>query len=175
MPLKPALAAFHPKSPEPREVRHVACPYCGKPFAISRKALSVRCPGCTRPLQFEDLSLKGRIEGDVSTMGEVDLAEPSEMIGKLVCGQFTNQGRYEGSAIVYGSIALAAQSLTTGELTARALEVDRGATFRGKVNIHPHPKTSAITRAVAARSMKRMTRRFSSQDPTPKPALIQGR
>jgi len=85
MPLKPALAAFHPKGPEPRAMRRVACPFCGHGFDISRKALSVRCPGCTRPLQFEDLALRGRVEGDVSTMGEVELTEPSEMIGRLVC------------------------------------------------------------------------------------------
>ena len=73
-------------------------------------------------------------------MGEVDLTEPSEMIGRLVCTTFTNRGRYEGNATVYGAIRLVADSLTTGELNARALAIDHGATFRGKVAIHPRPK-----------------------------------
>mgnify|MGYP006276112299 CR=1 FL=1 len=172
MPLKPALAAFHPKGPEPRAMRRVACPFCGHGFDISRKAISVRCPHCTRPLQFEDLTLRGRVEGDVSTMGEVELTEPSEMVGRLVCTTFANHGRYEGSATVYGSIHLAPDSLTTGELTSRALRVDRGATLRGKLTIHPRPKVSAVTRAVASRALKRVSRRLS---PDRRPAFASAR
>lgn len=163
MPLKPGLAAFHPRGPEPRTMRRVACPFCSHGFDISRKAISVRCPKCTRPLQFEDLTLRGRVEGDISTMGEVDLTEPSEMIGRLVCTTFTNRGRYEGNATVYGSVRLVADSLTTGELNSRALAIDHGATFRGKVAIHPRPKVSTVTRAVAARTLKRLSRQITPE------------
>lgn len=159
MPLKPALAAFHPRKPEPKAMRRVACPYCGHGFEISRKAISVRCSKCTRPLAFEDFTLRGRVEGDVSTMGEVDLTEPSELVGRLVCATFTNRGRYEGSATVYGSVTLMGDSLTVGQLTSRSLAVERGATLRGKVRIQPQPDVSVVTRAVTARRMQRGSRR----------------
>ena len=101
--------------------------------------MSARCPACTRPLEFDDLTLRTRLEGDVSTMGHVQLAEPSEMLGRLVCGQLTNTGRFEGRAVVYGQITLAAKSLTTGHLTGRSLRIDFGATARIKTAIAPTP------------------------------------
>ena len=100
MPLRPALAAFHPKSPKPRAVRAVTCPHCSCGFDISQKAMSVRCPRCTRPLAFEDLHLDSKVQGDVSTMGAVHLGDHGEMVGRLICGQLNNAGRVDGKVIV---------------------------------------------------------------------------
>ena len=84
MPLRPALATIHPREPAPRSMRRVLCPHCGRAFEVSTRAMSVRCPACTRPLEFKDLTLRARMEGDVSTMGHVELTNHSEMIGRLV-------------------------------------------------------------------------------------------
>lgn len=79
------------------------------------------------------------MEGDVSTMGHVELSNQSEMIGRLVCGRFTNTGRFEGQAVVYGQIVLTNGSLTVGEFTGKSLSIQHGATARGKANICPKP------------------------------------
>lgn len=160
MPLRPALAAFHPKGPNPKDVRRVNCPHCGDAFNLSRKAISARCPRCTRPLAFEDLTLNSKVEGDVSTMGHVVLGETGEMVGRLVCGRLVNTGRFEGRAVVYGMIELAARSLTTGEIAAKGLLVARGATLRARAKIGPKPATSTVVRTIGSRPLRKGIRRL---------------
>ncbi|MEM1356180.1 MAG: polymer-forming cytoskeletal protein [Planctomycetota bacterium] len=155
MPLRPALAAFHPKAPAPKTVRSVHCPHCGTGFEISSKAMSVRCPSCTRPLAFEDLNLNSRVEGDVSTMGHVQLGEQGAMVGRLVCGQLTNVGRLEGRVVVFGRIELCPQSLTTGEISGRSLSAGIGCTLRARASIGPKPQVSAIARTIGSRPLRR--------------------
>lgn len=158
MPLKPALNTIHPRNPQPREVRRVSCPQCGQSFEISMKAMSVRCPGCTRPLEFKDLTIRQKLEGDISTMGHVGVDTTGEMLGRLVCGQLTNEGRFEGRAISFGTIHLVGQSLTTGDLTGRALFVARGATLRAHAAIGPKPKVSQQAQMLSYRPLRRTTR-----------------
>jgi len=135
-PIKPALSSIS-RSPAPQTVRQVHCPHCGQRFEASKKAVSLRCPGCTQPMNFEDLTLRRKLNGDLTTMGHVEVSAPSEMAGKLVCGEFTNQGRFEGHAKVFGPVVLDAESLTLGNLEARSLRIVPGATIRGSVKVSP--------------------------------------
>jgi len=151
MPIRPALASLTMRGPRPAESRRVACPHCGHAFSLSRKALSATCPRCTRHLQFQDLDLTDRMEGDLSTMGHVNVQAPSQIVGRVVCGQLTNQGCFKGRAVVYGPANILAGSRTDATLTARSLTVQRGSVMRGKVHITPDPKASPLTRAVAER------------------------
>lgn len=160
MPLRPALAAFHPKGPKPKAVRQVNCPHCSAVFDISKKAMSVRCPRCTRPLAFEDLHLDSKVQGDVSTMGAVHLGEQGEMIGRLICGMLHSTGRVDGKVVVYGKAELEPQSLTTGHLSARSICAHRGSTVRMSVEIGPNPLTSAVTGAITTRPVQRAGRRL---------------
>jgi cytoskeletal protein CcmA (bactofilin family) len=139
MPLKPAMVAFHPRTPQPRDTRQVCCPSCGRSFDISAKAMSVRCPGCTRPLQFADLDVKQRLAGEVATMGRVELHPSGEISGRLVCGELAVAGSFQGDALVYGSLDLKPGSLTTGTLAARTLHAHHGATLRARLLISPAP------------------------------------
>jgi cytoskeletal protein CcmA (bactofilin family) len=124
--------------------------------------MSVRCPSCTRPLEFKDLTLRQRMDGDVSTMGHVELSNPSEMIGRLVCGQFTNTGRFEGQAVVYGTIELSGDSLTIGELTGKSLIVHHGATARVKANIVPKPILGPGAGKLQDRPIRRLIPRIAA-------------
>ncbi|MFN3168900.1 MAG: polymer-forming cytoskeletal protein [Phycisphaeraceae bacterium] len=160
MPLRPALAAFHPKGPKPKAVRQVNCPHCSAAFDISQKAMSVRCPRCTRPLAFEDLHLDSKVQGDVSTMGAVRLGEQGEMVGRLICGTLTNAGRVDGKVVVYGRAELQPHSLTTGTLNARSVLAHRGAAVRMSVKIGPKPLVATITAAVTTRPVQRAGRRI---------------
>lgn len=160
MPLRPALAAIHPKAPKPKAVRSVTCPHCSTGFDISRKAMSVRCPRCTRPLAFEDLRLDSKIKGDVSTMGTVHLGEQGEMVGRLICGQLENEGRVEGNIVVYGRVELASSSLATGQLSARSFHALPGSSVRMSLKIGPKPLVAASTGAVMTRPLQRVGRRL---------------
>lgn len=167
MPLKPALSTIHPRNPQPREVRKVGCPHCGHAFEISTRAMSVRCPGCTRPLEFKDLTLRQKLEGDIQTMGRVGVEGPGEMIGRLVCGTLTNEGRFEGQVICYGEIELLPHSLTTGEIAARALKVERGATLRARAQIGVKQKVSPTARLLSYRPLRRITKRTPGSSAAP--------
>jgi len=136
-PIKPSLAPIHTRAPLPHAVRQVHCPHCGTQFEASAKAVSLRCPACTQPMKFEDLTLRRKLDGELSTMGHVNLSPPSEMSGKLTCGELTNEGRFTGVARVYGPAVLAEESHTVGQIEARTLQVLPGATLRGKVSISP--------------------------------------
>lgn len=160
MPLRPALAAFHPKTPQPKAVRPVTCPHCSNSFDISQKAMSVRCPRCTRPLAFEDLHLDSKVQGDVSTMGTVHLGENGEMVGRLICGHLISTGRVDGKVVVYGKAELQPNSLTTGQLSARSVYAHRGSTVRLTVKIGPKPLVSSVTGAVTTRPVQRAGRRL---------------
>jgi len=127
--------------------------------------MSVRCPTCTRPLEFKDLNLRQRLEGDVSTMGHVQLSNPSEMIGRLICGKFTNTGRFEGQAVVYGAIELTGKSLTIGELTGKSLNVQYGATARAKAHILPKPTLGPAAGKLRERPARRLIPRIAAVSP----------
>ena len=99
-------------------------PQCGWDFEVSRLAIFARCPACTSSLAFTDLMLRYKVQGDFCAVGHISLHPPSEMVGRVVCGRFTKEGRFDGLAVVYGTIELLDQSLTTGELIGKSLRVD---------------------------------------------------
>lgn len=127
--------------------------------------MSVRCPACTRPLEFKDLTLRQRLEGDVSTMGHVELSDQSEMIGRLVCGRFSSTGRFEGQAVVYGSIELVSKSMTIGELTGKSLTIHHGATARAKANIVPKPILGPASGKLRERPARKLIPRIAAVSP----------
>ncbi|QDU33297.1 BacA-like protein [Poriferisphaera corsica] len=173
MPIKPALVAFHPKGPKPQAVRSVMCPHCSKNFEISKRALSIRCPQCTRPLQFSDFTLRDRVEGDVSTMGHIELDQHGEMSGRLVCGALTSDGNFNGKAMVYGDITLQTHSLTTGTLVAKSLSIAHGASFRGKVEISPKPNISPTSHRLSShRPLRKTPKRVTTANQTTFKPLI---
>jgi uncharacterized OB-fold protein len=168
MPLRPALKTIHPRGPKPREVRRLSCPNCAHTFDVSARAISVRCPACTSPLEIKDVALRDRLEGQISTMGRVELTPPSEMIGQLVCGQFTNAGRFDGTLVAYGLIELRDASLTTGHLVGKSLHIDGGATVRAHAHIAPRPKIQWALANTAAHAAEKLARQL----PLPKPRAL---
>lgn len=136
-PLKPSMLTLHPRKPQPRELRLVHCQHCGKPFDVSRKAMSIRCPNCSTPHKLEDFTVKREHVGDLDTMGDIQLAEHSSMAGDLTCGHLAVRGRYDGAAEVHGPVELHPGSHTTGQIHARSITVEAGATLRAKVTITP--------------------------------------
>ena len=139
MPLRLPLVAFHPAGPRPPQRRRVYCPGCRHGFDISRRAVTVRCPRCTHPLAFDDLQLDGRVDGDVTTMGHIELGPHSSVTGRLTCGALTGAGRLEGDTVVYGLLTLRRGARTRGQLTARAIHTEPGTHCEAHLRITPDP------------------------------------
>ena len=100
-------------------------------------AMSLRCPKCTQPVVLEDVTLEEQTEGRLSTMGHVEISQTSGMRGQVVCGQLTNDGRFEGSALVHGKIELGSASQTAGQLRGQSLVASPGARITGHARIGP--------------------------------------
>lgn len=138
-PLRPSLLSLRPRRPEPSQLRSVTCPRCGRGFDISHKALTVRCPACTNPLRLDDLVMRQDHHGTVTTMGQVQILSHAALTGMIVCGKLASQGRFDGRAMVHGSVELQRESFTAGEIHARSLVVVLGANLRAKASIGPTP------------------------------------
>jgi len=136
-PIRPALGFVHARTPKPTYVREVRCPYCSHSFEASQKAISLRCPRCTNPLKIEDKIVRKEVKGQVATVGQVRITTASVLSGDIVCSDFLNAGRFDGSALVHGPIDLQPGSLTTGTISGRSLRALLGATLRAKLNIGP--------------------------------------
>ncbi|MCX5658110.1 MAG: polymer-forming cytoskeletal protein, partial [Planctomycetota bacterium] len=136
-PIRPALGAVHPRPPDPPGARPVRCPACAHLFPTSRKAMSIRCPRCTTHLRLEDFTFRRNASADINTHGHVRVTSASSVSGEVVCGQLTNSGRFNGSAVVHGPVELSEASFTTGDIAAQSLRVSHGAVLRGKIHIAP--------------------------------------
>lgn len=167
MPLRPALSAlnkpFSQLGPKPREMRRVRCYHCGNAFEVSKRAMSATCPSCTRHFQFKDLNLNQKIEGDMSTMGHINLEADSEMFGRLVCTELTSEGRFDGDAVVYGPVLLENTSSTTGKIKSSSLTISPGAVCRVKLQVAPSPKLAAVTGAKPGESIEQSTGHMNHQ------------
>lgn len=140
-PLRPSLLSLRPRRPQPTSLRSVSCPSCGRGFDISQKALTVRCPACTSPLRLDDLVMRHDHHGTVATMGQVQILSHTALSGMIVCGKLASHGRFDGQAMVHGSVELSRESFTAGEIHARSLVVVLGANLRVKASISPKPLT----------------------------------
>jgi cytoskeletal protein CcmA (bactofilin family) len=87
------------------------------------------------------------------------------MIGRLVCGRFTNAGRFEGQAVVYGQITLSGGSHTIGELTGKSLCIQYGATARAKANIRPKPTIGPAGGKLRERPVRKLVPRIAAISP----------
>ncbi|QDU71951.1 polymer-forming cytoskeletal protein [Mucisphaera calidilacus] len=136
MPIKPpSLGFLTTRKPAPRSQRWVSCPTCGRGFEVSSRAISATCPTCTRHFVFDDVSIRKDTKRDVSTMGHVHVEPGSGMIGRVVCGSLTIEGRYDGDATVFGAALLVEDADCRGVVRARSLSVPAGTTFYGKAHI----------------------------------------
>ena len=139
MPLRIPLTAHHPDAPAPERRRRVHCPRCREPFDISRRAITIRCPRCAQPLAFDDLTLRRNVEGDVTTMGRVALAQTARMNGELICGSAIVAGHFSGDLTAYHRVTSLKGSTVRGTLTARSLDLRAGSIVTARVRIGPDP------------------------------------
>ena len=163
-PIKPSMLTLHPRKPQPRALRRINCPSCGHCFDVSSRAMSMRCPKCTRPFKLEDVTVSEERVGELDTMGHVHLTANSTMSGNLACGQLTIDGRYDGEAEVHGQLELHKGASLTGQITARSLLIDEGATVQANVRIG-QPQQNASPPSQSSTSVSGRSRSASKPAP----------
>ena len=102
--------------------------------------MSYRCGKCSMPMKLEDVTVKANNTRTLNTMGHIHLTAHSTVDGELRCGELTVSGSYHGQAHVHGKVHMQSQSHCSGDINARSLTIEDGATFEGKLCIGPNAR-----------------------------------
>lgn len=78
-----------------------------------------------------DIRIDGTFEGKVYSKGRVVLGETAVVKGDIVCNNVDLWGKVEGNIFVKDTLSLKAGCTMDGNLHARRLAVELGATFNG--------------------------------------------
>lgn len=78
-----------------------------------------------------DIRIDGTFEGKVHSKGRVVLGETAVIKGDIICENIDLWGKVEGNVFVKDTLALKEGCVMTGNLHARRLSVELGATFNG--------------------------------------------
>ncbi|MFQ5491036.1 MAG: polymer-forming cytoskeletal protein [Phycisphaerae bacterium] len=99
-------------------------------------------------LQFEKgVRLLGKFEGQVTTKGELVVAEGANLQGEVSAGNIRLDGEVNGNLRASGKVHLTASAKLEGDLTTNRLEVSDGAVFIGRCVVGTNGKTGATPAA----------------------------
>lgn len=87
---------------------------------------------CAGDLQFE-----GRLDGDLTVEGALELGENAIVRGNLTAGSVVARGKINGNITARDRLEVKARAEITGDLKAAKLVVDEGVAFQGKAEIAP--------------------------------------
>ena len=79
----------------------------------------------------DDFRLDGRLEGNIECAGKVVIGSNAEVIGTIKCQNADFMGKIQGNVEVLETISLRASVVYNGEIIAKFLEIEPGATFNG--------------------------------------------
>lgn len=94
-------------------------------------------------MRFEDAELNGFCTQNVTTMGTVRVGRKGVVRGKIECGHLVVSGQLDGSIRTNGCCVVQANGTLRGDLIARSMVVERGATFEGMLEIGTGTKAAA--------------------------------
>jgi cytoskeletal protein CcmA (bactofilin family) len=90
-------------------------------------------------LKFQnELTIDGKIEGEISSSGVLTVGENAEIKGEIKTKSVTILGRVHGNITVEERCELKAKAVLHGDLKATRLVIEDGATFVGKSEVTPN-------------------------------------
>ena len=101
-----------------------------------------------------ELTVDGKIEGEISSPGVLTVGENSEIKGEIKTKSVTVFGQVHGNITVDERCELKGRAVLYGDLKATRLVIEEGATFVGKSEVTPNKvamKQPEIVRAPEAR------------------------
>ena len=88
---------------------------------------------CTdRVSQAGSINLAGRVNGNLTAPGSVELPAQSQVKGDVRARSVTLQGAVEGNVVAQQKVELGPGARLQGDITCTALVVAEGAVFRGR-------------------------------------------
>jgi cytoskeletal protein CcmA (bactofilin family) len=90
-----------------------------------------------------DLTIDGKVEGEITSQGVLTVGENAEIRGEIKTKSATVHGKVTGNITVEERCELKARAVLHGDLKAARLVIEEGATFVGKSEVSPN-KISAM-------------------------------
>ena len=85
-----------------------------------------------------DLTIDGKVEGEIMSGGTLTIGEYAEIRGEIKTKSVTVLGKVHGNITVEERCELKARAVLQGDLKAARLVVEEGATFVGKSEVTPN-------------------------------------
>jgi cytoskeletal protein CcmA (bactofilin family) len=89
-----------------------------------------------------DLTIDGKVEGEITSQGTLTVGENAEIRGEIKTKSATVHGRVIGNITVEERCELKARAVLHGDLKATRLVIEEGATFIGKSEVSPNKVTA---------------------------------
>jgi cytoskeletal protein CcmA (bactofilin family) len=102
-----------------------------------------------------ELTVDGKVEGEINSSGVLTVGENSEIKGEIKTKSVTVYGKVHGNITVEERCELKARATLYGDLKATRLVIEEGATFVGKSEVTPNKvamKQPEIVRAPEGRT-----------------------
>lgn len=121
-------------------MRDVRCYHCSQGLTVPAAARNTTCPTCYRPLNLDDIEVRGAsASAIIMTVGRLTIeAKAKPLTKRLHAGELLDvRGQVDANATCDGHVHLARSARASGQLKARSLTAEKGATFTGLVEIGP--------------------------------------
>jgi cytoskeletal protein CcmA (bactofilin family) len=121
-------------------MREVRCYHCSQALTVPPAARNTTCPACYRPLTLDDIQVVGASSSaSIMTVGQLVIESKARPLTKrLHAGELLEiRGHIDATASCDGHVRIAKSATASGELRARSLVAEKGATFVGMVQIGP--------------------------------------
>ena len=89
-----------------------------------------------------ELTIDGKVEGEITSTGVLTLGENAEVRGEIRTKSVTVLGKVHGNITVDERCELKGRAQLFGDLKAARLMIEEGATFVGKSEVTPHKVTA---------------------------------
>jgi len=89
-----------------------------------------------------DLTVDGKVEGEITSTGILTVGENAEIRGEIKTKSATVHGKVHGKFTVEERCELKARAVLHGDLKAARLVIEEGATFVGKSEVTPNKVTA---------------------------------
>jgi cytoskeletal protein CcmA (bactofilin family) len=79
----------------------------------------------------EDFRIDGKLEGNIECLGKVIIGPQAEIMGNIQCETTDLLGKIDGNIVINDTARLKSSVRFTGEIVAKYIEIEAGATFNG--------------------------------------------
>lgn len=136
--------------PRPIILRSVRCYHCGRSFEVGAKAITVSCPRCFQRVAVGDVEIRrSQFGGDVETCGRISVHPRGWFSAKSLRASngVEIEGVVEVRRVEGENVRIFSGAKLRGDLTARRLVVEAGATIEGgffRVGLDAEPGADAV-------------------------------